>query len=651
MPQKQTNTGQSNPSSSDLRKTMFQVEIFQLNGSIRKLDVPDECTVGSGERSEIRLNSWRVSKDHARLFKTPSGVLLEDMGAYLGVTVNGQRITAQFGPLADSDVIGIGPFTLRVFAPTPKGSVAAIIETTARHPAAPLIVDSNEARHVTTAPDSSLLDGKHRKAVSLITVAPTAANVPSQHRDLEFEWRKRLHTILLETMDLRRHDISGMSDAQLRSETSSLVRQIMLEQKNVIPPELDHELLSKQVLDEAIGLGPLEELLSDNSVTEIMVNQFDKIYIERSGRLERHPLTFTSERAVLGVIERIVAPLGRRIDESSPMVDARLKDGSRVNAIIGPLALRGAALTIRKFAKYKMTAQDLVRLGAMNEAMAEFLQVCVASRKNIVVSGGTGSGKTTLLNILSNFIPAGERIITVEDAAELQLHHEHLISLESRPANVEGKGAVTIRDLLKNTLRMRPDRIVIGECRAGEALDMLQAMNTGHDGSLTTLHANSPRDGLARLETMVLMAGMDLPLPAIRDQIVSAIDLVVQQTRFACGTRMVTSITEVTGMESGKFQMQEIFKFVNNGYRKELEGARAGKVDGYFTGCDMVPSFYEELRASGSEVRLDIFKPATVYRKGDDATNGHGDPAWNTGEFSANTTSTIHGRPHTKDAP
>ncbi len=371
------------------------------------------------------------------------------------------------------------------------------------------------------------------------------------------------------------------------------------------------------MLDEAIGLGPLEELLDDDSVSEIMVNRFDEIYIERAGRLLRYPLTFTGDIAVMGVIERIVAPLGRRIDESSPMVDARLKDGSRVNAIIPPLALKGPCLTIRKFAKRKLTAQDLVEFGAISPAMAEFLEVCVVARKNIIVSGGTGSGKTTLLNILSNFIPLGERIITVEDSAELKLNHAHLISLESRPPNVEGKGGVQIRELVKNTLRMRPDRIVVGECRGAEALDMLQAMNTGHEGSLTTLHANTPRDGLARLETMVLMAGMDLPLLAIREQIASAVDVVVQQTRFACGSRKVTSITELTGMESGKVQLQELFKFASRGYGKDEEG-RVGKVLGDFTGCGIVPSFYEELRATGNELDMGIFKSNLQHNEAQD---------------------------------
>jgi pilus assembly protein CpaF len=364
-------------------------------------------------------------------------------------------------------------------------------------------------------------------------------------------------------------------------------------------------LLRKQVLDEAIGLGPLEELLADETVSEIMVNRFDEIYVERSGRLQRHPLTFTGDRAVLGVVERIVAPLGRRIDESSPMVDARLKDGSRVNAIIPPLALKGVCLTIRKFSKRKLEATDLVKFGSISPEMARFLEICVVARKNIIVSGGTGSGKTTLLNILSNFIPASERIITVEDAAELKLHHEHLISLESRPANAEGKGSVLIRDLVKNTLRMRPDRIVVGECRGSEALDMLQAMNTGHEGSLTTLHANTARDALARLETMVLMAGMDLPLVAIREQVTSAVDVIVQQSRFGCGSRLVTGITEVVGMESGKIQLQEIFRFHNQGYT-----GPNGKVRGIFTGCNMIPTFFEDLRAAGLDVDMKIFEPS-----------------------------------------
>lgn len=589
---------------------MLQIEIINADGNQRLVQTPDDCVIGKGAQNEVRLDSWRVSKEHARLFKTPSGVLLEDMGAFGGVSVNGTRIDSQYGPLRDSDVIGIGPFRLRLMQTDAASGLAQAVHSDLRPSHA-----ANENQHMAEQPEVSRLAAEraHHSAIQVDASANQPPRTPdsaariapdAKRRELEFEWRKQIHAKLLDTMDLRRHDVHGMSDDRLRQETEDLIRQILKEEEGKIPQELDCDLLCKLVLDEAIGLGPLEELLKDDTVTEIMVNRFDEIYVERFGKLEKHPLTFTGDRAVMGVIERIVAPLGRRIDESSPMVDARLKDGSRVNAIIPPLALKGPCVTIRKFAKYKLSAQDLVRFGAISPAMAEFLQVCVTSRKNIIVSGGTGSGKTTLLNILSNFIPPGERVLTVEDAAELKLHHEHLVSLESRPANIEGKGAIPIRELVKNSLRMRPDRIVVGECRGAEALDMLQAMNTGHEGSLTTLHANTPRDGLARLETMVLMAGMELPLIAIREQIASAVDIVVQQSRFACGSRKITSIVELTGMESGKIQIQELFKFVNQGYT-----GTDGKVKGHFTGCDMVPGFYETLRATGNDLDMSIFKP------------------------------------------
>lgn len=579
---------------------MLQIEIIDSDQSPRLVQAPDDCVIGKSAESGIRLDSWRVSKEHARVFKTPFGVLVEDMGAFGGVTVNGQRIDSPYGPLNDNDVIGIGHFKLRVTelvaaVPTPEKASLNV----------PLPIAARRNRRGMERRKSSFLNGEVSQPREPAIDSALISDL--WHKELGFEWRKRIHSKLLETMDLRRHDVSRMTDERLRNETDGLIRQILDEQDTDIPTELDRDLLRKQVLDEAIGLGPLEELLDDDNVSEIMVNRCDEIYVERNGVLLKHPLTFTSDRAVMGVIERIVAPLGRRIDESSPMVDARLKDGSRVNAIIPPLALKGPALTIRKFTKHTLTAEDLVQFGSISLAMAEFLRICVESRKNIIVSGGTGSGKTTLLNILSNFIPPGERVITVEDAAELKLHHDHLISLESRPSNVEGKGAIHIRDLVRNTLRMRPDRIVVGECRGAEALDMLQAMNTGHEGSLTTLHANSSRDGLARLETMVLMAGMDLPLIAIREQIASAVDLIVQQTRFACGTRIVNSITEITGMESGKIQIQELFKFVNKGYE-----VANGKIRGYFTGCDMVPRFYEELFATGNDLDMAIFKPAGV---------------------------------------
>jgi pilus assembly protein CpaF len=586
---------------------MLHIQIQAPDGNVRHLQVTEGCVIGRSAQNEIYLDSWRVAKEHARLFMVSAGVFVEDLGAFGGVLVNGRRIETQHGPLAANDVIGVGAFKLRVQAlGGPERVQSAHPQSRSdtaqrRNQAATEDIQASRRRAERAQLEVLRQGGAQEGGAALVLVADPG------RAQREFQWRKRLHAQLLETMDLRRRDVHGMSDDQLRQETRALIDQILCDVQAELPADIDAKVLSQQVLDEAIGLGPLEELLANDEVSEIMVNRFDEIYVERNGRLQRYPLTFTGDDAVMGVIERIVAPLGRRIDESSPMVDARLKDGSRVNAIIPPLALKGPCLTIRKFARQKLTALDLVGFDAISAAMAEFLEVCVAARKNIIVSGGTGSGKTTLLNILSNFIPLGERIITVEDAAELQLSHEHWVSLESRPGNVEGRGAVAIRELVRNTLRMRPDRIVVGECRGAEALDMLQAMNTGHEGSLTTLHANTPRDALARLETMILMAGMELPLAAIREQIASAVQVIVQQTRFACGSRKVTSITEVTGIESGKVQIQELFKFVNQGYSQSQGGS--GRVQGVFTACDLIPSFYDELRSMGSPLDLGIFKP------------------------------------------
>jgi pilus assembly protein CpaF len=331
-----------------------------------------------------------------------------------------------------------------------------------------------------------------------------------------------------------------------------------------------------------------------------MVNAPDEIFVERDGRIERAAVAFTGEDAVRATIDRIVTPVGRRIDEGSPMVDARLPDGSRVNAIIPPLALRGPAITIRRFNRRLFGPQDLVSIGSLSQPMLDFLAVCVRSRRNIVVTGGTGSGKTTLLNLLSNLIPDGERIVTIEDAAELRLAHAHRVGLEARPANAEGRGAVSIRDLVRNALRMRPDRIVVGECRGGEAIDMLQAMNTGHDGSLTTVHANSPRDVIARLETMVLMADVEMPVLAIREQIAAAIDIVVHQARLADGRRRIVEIVELTGLEGPRVLMQPLFRFERC--------AAASGIGGRFTGCGNLPQFYETLRAHGEEPDLSIFR-------------------------------------------
>nr|WP_231848155.1 CpaF family protein [Selenomonas ruminantium] len=356
------------------------------------------------------------------------------------------------------------------------------------------------------------------------------------------------------------------------------------------------------ICDELLGLGPLEPLLKDPTITEIMVNGPKDIFVERDGKLLLSDTRFYDEAHLMNIIERILAPLGRRVDESSPLVDARLSDGSRVNIIIPPLSLVGPAVTIRKFSQKALSVENLIGFGSMNEAMAVFLEGCVKARLNILVAGGTGSGKTTTLNVLSSFIPSRERIVTIEDAAELRLQQRHVVTLESRPANIEGTGAVTIRDLVRNALRMRPDRIIVGEVRSGEALDMLQAMNTGHDGSLTTAHANSPRDVLSRLETMTLMAGMELPVRAVRTQISSAINLIIQQSRIQDGSRKITHITEVQGMEGDTIILQDLFRYVQDYIDED------GRSVGHFEATGFTPQFMEKFRINGVDLPRDIFR-------------------------------------------
>lgn len=361
------------------------------------------------------------------------------------------------------------------------------------------------------------------------------------------------------------------------------------------------ERLFREVLDELLGYGPIQPLLDDPEVTEVMVNGPKLVYIERRGKVEKTPITFENNEHILRVIERIVTPLGKRVDADHPTVDARLPDGSRVNAVVPPVAIDGPAITIRKFNNEKLTMQELIRTGSLTESMAEFLHACVVTRLNILISGGTGSGKTTLLNILSGFIPEDERIVTIEDAAELKLQQEHVVRLETKLPGPNGDGAMTVRDLVRNALRMRPERIVVGEVRGGEALDMLQAMNTGHDGSLTTLHANSPRDGLSRLETMTLMAGIDLPLRVIREQIASAVDLIVHQSRLRDGVRMVTQITEVAGMEGDTVVLTDIFKFEQTNIDSN------GKVLGELKPTGIRPMFSSRLEQAGFKLKPDVF--------------------------------------------
>lgn len=413
---------------------------------------------------------------------------------------------------------------------------------------------------------------------------------------------------LLRKMNLK---VVGQTDeVTLRTKTTEVIIQIIDEFAKEREMPQDRKRLVREVLHEALGLGPLEDLLSDDSVSEIMAVSKDEIYIEQKGKIKLAPISFTSNRQMMRVIERIVAPIGRRVDESSPMVDARLKDGSRVNIVIPPLALKGPAITIRRFAKEKLTHHDLIGFGAMTEEMATFLRAAIEARLNIVVAGGTGSGKTTLLNVLSSFIPEDERIITIEDSAELQMQQPHVVRLESRPPNIEGRGAIEIRDLVRNALRMRPDRVVIGECRSGEALDMLQAMNTGHDGSLTTLHANTPRDTISRLETLVMFAGVELPSRAIREQIAGAVDLIVQLKRLQDGSRKVVQVTEVGGMEGDVIILQDIFSFQQDRLNQ------SGKVEGRFTPTGFIPLCLDTLKQHGCAIDHNFFQQNNAAQAG-----------------------------------
>lgn len=526
------------------------------------LDFPQQSvSIGRTDDNDLVLPAADISRKHARIFNRDGAIYIEDLGSANGTFLDGRRVTKPVR-LAPGSTVTIGDFAI-VLQGAPAAAAGAVAP-----PAAP------------SAPPPKL-DERSRREVAA--------------------FKQEVHERLRVRMDLKRLDVSRASEEELRTRTREALEQV-LNEMGALPRGITRDRLMKEILDEALGLGPLEDLLADPEITEIMVVNHSKIYVERKGKLMLTDCSFASDEQVLQTIERICAPIGRRIDESMPMVDARLKDGSRVNAIIPPLALTGPCLTIRKFSKTPLTVENLIEFGSMTREIAEFLRVAVQARQNIIISGGTGSGKTTLLNVLSGFLPPDERIVTIEDAAELQLPQEHVVSLEARPPNIEGKGAITIRDLVRNALRMRPDRIVVGECRGGEALDMLQAMNTGHDGSLTTVHANTPRDALARIETMCLMSGVDLPSRAIREQIASAVDLIVQQARLVDGSRKITHVTEVTGMEGDIITLQDIFRFVQTGFDEN------GRVVGHFEAMGFVPRFYETLMQKGVKVDLSVFE-------------------------------------------
>ena len=485
-----------------------------------------------------------------------------------------------------------------VTTPAPAPAVPAAPEATPPAPATP-VADGNGQN--AGRPGSPLLA---RTGLNQRTSLGKSNALQERYDTL----RSRVHQRLVEEMVSE-----NASQDQVIAKIGELVSDVAAEMAMTISRQ-DKQRLVDHLVNDVLGLGPLEQLLADPDITEVMINGPKQIYVEQKGKITRSPVTFESNDQLLQVIDRIVSSIGRRVDESSPMVDARLKDGSRVNVIIPPLALTGPTVTIRKFSKDPLMIADLLRFGSVTQEMVDFMRACVRSRMNVVVSGGTGSGKTTTLNILSSFIPDDERIVTIEDAAELQLRQDHVVTLETRPANVEGRGRVAIRDLVINSLRMRPDRIVVGECRGGEALDMLQAMNTGHDGSLTTVHANSPSDALSRLETMVLMAGAELPSRAIREQIGSAINVIVQQSRLRDGTRKIVSIAEVLGYDGERVQLQDIFVFKQTG----VDGD--GRVLGQLTPTGVIPHCLEHLAASGEGLDISIFTPQRPAVVGGDAS-------------------------------
>jgi pilus assembly protein CpaF len=549
--------------------TDFQIEI-QLPDKKKQQYYLSKGTypLGSEEGNKIIIPDHTVSKKHALLMLHSDGIYLEDLNSSNGTYVNGKEIKSK-SKINQEDKITVG-------------NCVIVIKQNEQ---------SNQAKESikNKKPDTDIKNKKE--------------NINKRIVKQKSVIKKQIHNKLLERLDIKRLTVSRIQEKDLNEKVRETIKDIVSEVSSRLPSGIEPQGLIKEIYDEAVGLGPLEDLLANPEITEIMVNKYDQIYIEKNGALQLSDKMFMDDNSVLAIIERIVAPIGRRIDESQPYVDARLKDGSRVNAIIPPLSLTGPTVTIRKFSKEPFTIKNLINFGTVNADMAEFFKTCILLRKNIIVSGGTGSGKTTFLNVMGLFLPHNERIVTIEDSAELRLGQSHLIRLESRPPNIEGKGAITIRDLLRNALRMRPDRLIIGECRGGEALDMLQAMNTGHDGSMTTVHANSPRDVISRLETMVLMSGIDLPSRAIREQIASAVDLIIHTARLSDGSRKAMKVTEAVGIEGDRITMQDIFTFNQEGLDE------SGKVKGNFAATGTVPTFTEEIKRRGLSIDLTMFTP------------------------------------------
>lgn len=584
---------------------MFEIIIRQpgMDEALGKL-MPGAYLVGSGDDCHIQFASDSISGHHAQFNVRDNRLSVIDLDSSNGTFVDGMQVPPGEEREVDiNSIITIGK--VNIVAKGPEYQAAD-----ENPPATSRIPQSKEdekeleslSRQIKEVSEEKKDEkkkgwGAQKEKIPVLEIS----NVPQSARPLVQEIKKRAHAELLKRLNLKKLALSGASEEELADRAKETITEILSELSIPLPDDVKISTIERELVQEAIGLGPLEYLTVLDDITEIMVNSADEVYVECKGTLYRTDTAFADDNQVLAAIERIVAPLGRRIDESSPMVDARLPDGSRVNAIIPPLSLNGPSITIRKFSRTPFNIDDIIGFGTLTHNMAEFLRACVMVRKNIIISGGTGSGKTTLLNVLSNYLPNRERIVTVEDAAELQLHQENIVRLESRPPNIEGKGEINIRDLVRNSLRMRPDRIVVGECRGGEALDMLQAMNTGHDGSLTTIHANTPRDALARLETLVLMAGFDLPLRAIREQVASAIDIIVQVNRERDGSRKITNISEITKMEGDIITVQDIFVFKNEGWDEN------DKIVGRYVSTNNMPTFIDDIKRAKIPLDISIF--------------------------------------------
>ena len=558
--------------------------IKERNEAVRNVQLDMDRSnwlIGRESSCDIVLTSSQISRRHARIIWDGGQFYIEDCGSSLGTYIGSARINDRES-ISVGHRIHIGTFELFLSPEEMTGD------------------DSSEGDHTSYTQVDAALKGNIVQGKLLHEYK----NANLLYTDEMMALKRRIHERVLTEMHLvdMNINVNEMQKAESRKNLDRALNKVLRELWHELPRNIPAEIFKEALVDELINYGPISSLLRAPDIDEVMVNGPNLIFVEKRGKLYETGIRFFNERHLISIIQRIVEPLGRHVDEASPMVDARLPDGSRVNAIIPPLALDGASVTIRKFASKKLTTEDLVGFGSMTQNIADFMAEAVRARQNIIISGGTGSGKTTLLNVLSQFIPLEERLVTIEDSAELKLSHRNIVRLESRPANIEGRGRIGIRDLLVNSLRMRPDRIIIGECRAGEALDMLQAMNTGHDGSLTTVHANSPRDAVSRLENMVLMAGYELPISAIRDQVASAVNLIIQQNRLVDGSRKITQISEVVGREGNVVTMQDIFVFQQEGLDSE------GKVTGFFTATGNIPHFIEVLRQRGRlKIDMSIF--------------------------------------------